>query len=762
MRTHYLVILLILSTNWTYSNDGIYPFKLEIGEFYQSSELISNAEGDSTSVIFQIKSDFAEANEMISVLKGDTKTESQKITLQNRRILNKMLIDEHLYMLTMSDFQFSLVIMNSNLEFNVYPFFDLRVGLSTQIDSKILGKIEDDVVIMFSGRLYRFNVGLNSLTKIESESDFTQSFILSPNVQNIEIVGLVKERNSADAVYIQGKEMLLSRNKFVSFDENMVINNNQNLYFISSEKSSNQTFVQSIDFESFSALAAFWVNAPLRLLHFDVNDINPRMSYVVSQTDKYEFVISTINASNNLSEISRIELPSKMLFPRALMKSFDSYVVLFANGIVMLDSDGQIISVSTFNIKFPENEKLRLYDYGEHFIISSNSISVSFNFEENDLWLINRIIEGVKEYLVACLFIFTLIVFVQLYRHQRRLFREMIDLPGIGFMTFIDKNGRLILYNALASNILGITKVMPKKKYFEFYFKNESYKEIASLLKSSFESRSNLTERINIDIGTDSREWVCKTIVLRNIAGRFRGVFFTGVDITEQLQRKRISNWAQIAHDMQTNLSTIKLNAEQIECDNFPDIVKKKTRILHQVKLLIHRVRDIVTVGRSDKVDYSKHDINVICNEVLSEFDDTMFPNVTIENHSPSIMFYCDKAKIIRAIRNAIENSIKATDNRNGLIQINAMRKNANVEITIKDNGKGMTPETLAKMMIPYFTTGRKTGGSGIGTMIMQHVVELHGGKLEINSEIGVGTECRFIFPIIPPKTSIKLHERAE
>ncbi|MBE2188234.1 MAG: HAMP domain-containing histidine kinase [Candidatus Kapabacteria bacterium] len=303
---------------------------------------------------------------------------------------------------------------------------------------------------------------------------------------------------------------------------------------------------------------------------------------------------------------------------------------------------------------------------------------------------------------------------------------------------------------------------MPKKKYFEFYFKNESYKEIASLLKSSFESRSNLTERINIDIGTDSREWVCKTIVLRNIAGRFRGVFFTGVDITEQLQRKRISNWAQIAHDMQTNLSTIKLNAEQIECDNFPDIVKKKTRILHQVKLLIHRVRDIVTVGRSDKVDYSKHDINVICNEVLSEFDDTMFPNVTIENHSPSIMFYCDKAKIIRAIRNAIENSIKATDNRNGLIQINAMRKNANVEITIKDNGKGMTPETLAKMMIPYFTTGRKTGGSGIGTMIMQHVVELHGGKLEINSEIGVGTECRFIFPIIPPKTSIKLHERAE
>lgn len=754
--------MLLLTSNLVYSNDGIYPLKLEIGDLYQKSELISNAFGDSASVTFQIKSDFAEANEMISVLRGDEKSESQSITLQNRRIMNKMMIDEHLYMLTLSDFQFTLVIMNSNLEFNIYPIFDLREGIPSRFDSEILGKIDDDLVFIFAGKLYRFNVGLNSLTKIESESEFTQSFILSPNVQYIEIVGLVKERNSADAVYIQGKELLLSRNKFVSFDENLVLNNNEHLYFISSENSSNQTFIQSVAMESFSALSAFWVNAPLRLLHFDANELNPRLSYVVGQSDKNEFVISTINSSNNLSEISRIELPSKMLFPRALMKSFDSYVVLFANGIVMLNSNGQIISVSTFNVKFPENEKLRLYDYGEHFIISSNSISVTFNIKENDLWLFNRIVEGVKEYLVAFLFIFSLIIFVQLYRHQRRLFREMIDLPGIGFMIFIDKNGRLILYNAMARNILGITKAMPKKKYFEFYFKNESYKEIASLLNSSFESRSDLTERINIEIGADSREWMCKTIVLRNIAGRFRGVFFTGVDITEQLQRKRISNWAQIAHDMQTNLSTIKLNAEQIECDDFPDMVKKKTRILHQVKLLIHRVRDIVTVGRSDKVDYSKHDINVICNEVLSEFDDTMFPNVTIENHAASIQFYCDKAKIIRAIRNAIENSIKATDNRQGLIQINAIRKNANIEISIKDNGKGMTPETLAKMMIPYFTTGRKTGGSGIGTMIMQHVVELHSGKLEIDSEIGIGTECRFIFPIIPPKITLRLNERTD
>ena len=53
------------------------------------------------------------------------------------------------------------------------------------------------------------------------------------------------------------------------------------------------------------------------------------------------------------------------------------------------------------------------------------------------------------------------------------------------------------------------------------------------------------------------------------------------------------------------------------------------------------------------------------------------------------------------------------------------------------------------KMLNPYFTTGENTGGSGIGTMIMQYVTEIHNGDLRIESEKGKGTEIIFNIPIV-------------
>lgn len=759
----YFVIYIFSIFNFfiAYSLDAIYPVTLKIESTFRQGELLSNSNGDSVAITYFVKSDFAEANELISVSKGPDRTESKSITLQNQKIIDKMLIDEHLYLLTITDYKAQLVILNSNLDFDIYPLFDLRTGFSPTLNVEIMGKVANDVLIFFSGNLYKFNLDLNSLTRVEVETQFTNGFILSQNRHNVDFVGLVRDGSSVDAIYIKGDDLLTFKNKFVSFDENDIINNQDKLYFITSESLSNQSFIQSVSFESFSALNAFWLNAPSRLIDFESEFEQLKIGYVESKVNQYDFVIAFEDKNSKLSEVTRVPLPNHLLFPNSLLRSNDFFVVIFANGIVIIDYDGEIISVESFNLQFNENEELKLIDYGQKFIITSKTLSVLFSKQDNDFWFFNRILTGIKEYLIAVLFVLTLIILIQLYRHQRRLFREMIDLPGIGFMIFIDKNGRLVFYNALAKQLLGITKAIPKRKYFEFYFIDENYSDIAEIIKVSFETRTDITERINIEFGNDSREWICKTIVLRNIAGRFRGIFFTGVDITEQLQRKRLSNWAQIAHDMQTNLSTIKLNAEQIECDNFPEINKKKDRIIHQVSLLMHRVRDIVTVGRSDKVDYMKHDINTICNEVISEFDESVFPGITLVNDSPSILFYCDKAKIARAIRNAIENSIKATDNGIGKVQINAERQSSKIVITIKDNGRGMSPETLEKMMIPYFTTGRKTGGSGIGTMIIQHVVELHGGSLEIRSELGIGTEIDFILPILPSKVS-KYNDRVD
>jgi signal transduction histidine kinase len=73
------------------------------------------------------------------------------------------------------------------------------------------------------------------------------------------------------------------------------------------------------------------------------------------------------------------------------------------------------------------------------------------------------------------------------------------------------------------------------------------------------------------------------------------------------------------------------------------------------------------------------------------------------------------------------------------------------VYFSVKDTGAGMDDKTKAKMLTPYFTTSKKHGGAGIGTMIMQHVAELHGGRMIVNSEPGKGTEIVFVIPSVKP-----------
>ena len=67
--------------------------------------------------------------------------------------------------------------------------------------------------------------------------------------------------------------------------------------------------------------------------------------------------------------------------------------------------------------------------------------------------------------------------------------------------------------------------------------------------------------------------------------------------------------------------------------------------------------------------------------------------------------------------------------------------------VRISDTGVGMDAETMANMMKPYFTSAKDGTGTGIGTMIMQHVMNLHGGSLRVTSEPGVGTQVIFRIP---------------
>ncbi len=69
----------------------------------------------------------------------------------------------------------------------------------------------------------------------------------------------------------------------------------------------------------------------------------------------------------------------------------------------------------------------------------------------------------------------------------------------------------------------------------------------------------------------------------------------------------------------------------------------------------------------------------------------------------------------------------------------------------VEDNGKGIPPEVLPKIFDPFFTTKDVGQGTGLGLSIVYKIIASHGGKIDVSSQVGVGTKFTVTLPVQPP-----------
>ena len=112
-----------------------------------------------------------------------------------------------------------------------------------------------------------------------------------------------------------------------------------------------------------------------------------------------------------------------------------------------------------------------------------------------------------------------------------------------------------------------------------------------------------------------------------------------------------------------------------------------------------------------------------------------------------------DPAKMRQVLVNLIQNAAEAMQEQGGRITVRAsgFPAEAAVVIAVEDNGPGIAPDQLANVFEPFFTT--KFTGTGLGLAISKSLVEQHGGRIEVTSEVGIGTSFLLILPQQPEST---------
>jgi len=137
--------------------------------------------------------------------------------------------------------------------------------------------------------------------------------------------------------------------------------------------------------------------------------------------------------------------------------------------------------------------------------------------------------------------------------------------------------------------------------------------------------------------------------------------------------------------------------------------------------------------------------------KIFSHRIDAKGLELKIEHNTQKTLMQADRFKLEQVFVNLIDNAIKYS-NEKANINISLFSENNFVRIDFSDNGIGIKKEQIPRLFERFYVVDksrtRKVGGTGLGLSIVKHIIQLHNGKINIQSEYGKGTTIQLWLPI--------------
>jgi len=109
----------------------------------------------------------------------------------------------------------------------------------------------------------------------------------------------------------------------------------------------------------------------------------------------------------------------------------------------------------------------------------------------------------------------------------------------------------------------------------------------------------------------------------------------------------------------------------------------------------------------------------------------------------------CDPSQIEQVLLALVMNAIDAMPQGGNLwLSTRVLGKGDDAEIVVRDDGTGIASDVLARMFEPFVTTKESGRGIGLGLAVSRNIIERHGGKIQVQSELGKGTTFTIVLPV--------------
>jgi diguanylate cyclase (GGDEF)-like protein/PAS domain S-box-containing protein len=425
------------------------------------------------------------------------------------------------------------------------------------------------------------------------------------------------------------------------------------------------------------------------------------------------------------------------------------------------------IDVILVDLTLPDSQGLDTFDT-VHAQVPDLPIIV-LTVTDNDELAFKAVQKGAQDYLVKDQVDGKLLVRAIRYAIERKRMEKMLLNAAQEWRTTFDGISDFLCLIDTKQNIIRCNKAMTKflKKSFADIL-GRSCCDLVHGASEPFEEcpfeRMRETRRSEVAIVQRGDQWFRISVdPILDEAGNLLGGVHIMSDITKDKEVDKIKSEliSNVSHELRTPLSTIQEGIALVYDGALGPIQEGQQDMLARVKTNIDRlarlINDLLDMSKVEAGKLELHkssvDITALAQEVFSGFQNQAH-NKKIQlklcirnNMSP---LYIDPDRISQVLTNVIANSIKFTS-AHGSVTLQIQDKEREVEMSVTDTGIGIARENIAGLFDRFSQFNRVYGpgerGTGLGLPISKEIVEMHGGRIWVESEVGKGSTLTFSLP---------------
>lgn len=320
----------------------------------------------------------------------------------------------------------------------------------------------------------------------------------------------------------------------------------------------------------------------------------------------------------------------------------------------------------------------------------------------------------------------------------------------------VDTGGRIVIANNMAKKMFHLPERCLERNFQEILPKGSPFQIL--LDRTLNEQRDIRDLQVSWANGHNVQVYLLSTFALKDGLSSLIGAVLCCRDITERVRleeklhrQERMASLgklvAGVAHEIRNPITSISCYIQRWQKQNNGD-QRALATVHREISRLDSLVDQLLYFAKPAEARFRMHDVNSLVENVFSFFSEVFYGKYNlIKELSPQLPpAWIDPEQVERVIVNIIFNAVQAMPE-GGSISVGTVLAEGGdfVRVSIGDTGCGIPPENLPHLFDPFYTTRPK--GTGLGLAIAHEIIQAHGGRIEVESEVGRGTTFHIYLP---------------